>query len=329
MSYLVHTPRMKEQRFFITKQEDHGMRLDRYLAGQMPDFSRSRIQTLIEEGQVTVGDAPVRDCSQKVTPGVTIGMTVPDPVSLDVKAVSMSLPIAYEDEHLIVIDKPAGLTVHPAPGHTDDTLVNALLAHCGDSLSGIGGVMRPGIVHRLDKETSGLMVVAKHDDAHHALAKQIESREMKREYAAIAWGVMHPLQGSIEGNIGRSSRNRKKMAVVKSGGKSARTHYISRERFLLGDTPIASWVECHLDTGRTHQIRVHLSHSGHAVIGDPLYGGKPKAKGVPELARDFPRQALHAQRLRFIHPKTHQPVEFISDIPDDMLSLITTLRGLK
>lgn len=330
MASLVHIPAMKEQRFFSPTSEQANQRLDRYLASAMPDFSRSRIQTLIENGHVQVEGHVMKSASLRIKEGETIRIDVPEPESLDVKAVKMDIAVVFEDAHLLVIDKPAGLTVHPAPGHSDDTLVNALLAHCGASLSGIGGVMRPGIVHRLDKDTSGLMVVAKHDEAHQALSAQLVSREMKRQYVACVWGAFIPPYGTITGAIGRSEKNRKKMTIVKKGGKEARTHYKTIEQFYYKELAIASLVQCDLDTGRTHQIRVHMAHNGHAVVGDPLYGSTPPKARMPlDLAREFPRQALHARSLSFIHPKTGQPVEFSSNIPDDMNLLLSGFRGLQ
>ncbi|MEN8198386.1 MAG: RluA family pseudouridine synthase [Pseudomonadota bacterium] len=230
-----------------------------------------------------------------------------------------------------MIDKPAGLVVHPAPGNPDGTLVNALLAHCGDSLSGIGGVRRPGIVHRLDKDTSGVMVAAKTDRAHHALSRQFEKRTAERAYLAVAWGMPSPGQGRIEGNIGRDPRNRKKMAVVPEGkGKPAATNYRIVKRYGVW----ASLVECRLETGRTHQVRVHMTHIGHPLVGDSLYGRATRAriKGLPddavEAMRDFPRQALHARLLAFKHPKNAERLSFESELPSDMKSLCDILESI-
>ncbi|MGE4014166.1 MAG: RluA family pseudouridine synthase, partial [Alphaproteobacteria bacterium] len=242
----------------------------------------------------------------------------------------IDLNIVYEDAHLVVIDKPAGMVVHPAAGNPDGTLVNALIAHCGGSLSGIGGVARPGIVHRIDKDTSGLLVVAKTDAAHQGLAAQFARHDLDRAYIALAWGVLRPASGTIEGAIGRSAANRKKMAVVHKGGKAARTDYRVLKRF--GDA--LSLVECRLSTGRTHQIRVHLASRGHPLVGDPVYGGtqKSKAKALPpsiaNRVLDFKRQALHAFRLGFKHPISGKTLSFESDLPSDLRELIYHLELL-
>ena len=239
--------------------------------------------------------------------------------------------MVYEDDQLIVVDKPAGLVVHPAPGNPDRTLVNALIAHCGASLAGVGGVRRPGIVHRLDKDTSGLIVAAKTDPAYQALAAQFQARSIGRRYLAVVWGRPLPAGGRIEGNIARSPRNRKKMACVAKGGKPAVTHYQTLRSRPDG---AASLLACRLETGRTHQIRVHLSHRGHPLIGDPLYGGRTsrRARQLSEPARAalaaFARQALHAERLAFDHPVSAKRLEFKSDLPPDLNSLISTLELL-
>lgn len=305
-------------------------RLDHFLVQQLPDFSRSRVQALIAEGHCRVNDKVVTEPSHKAKAGAKIQLHVPAPKETHIGASEIPLNIVFEDKHLLVINKAAGMTVHPAAGHTDDTLVNALLAHCGDSLSGIGGVMRPGIVHRLDKDTSGLLVVAKHDEAHQGLSKQLQDRTMKRHYIAVVWGCPKIPSGTITGAIDRSPVNRKKMAVVKKGGREAVTHYKLLESYPYKDKTIASKVECILDTGRTHQIRVHMTHIGHALVGDPLYGSAPQKNRFPfDWARDFPRQALHAKILRFIHPITGKPIEFESDLPDDIKTLISSFHHLK
>lgn len=320
----------KEPKDFSFEVMDTSARLDHFLVQQLPEFSRSRIQALIAEGHCRVNGSAVTETSHKVKAGMTVSLHVPAPKETHIGASEIALNIVYEDEHLLVINKPAGMTVHPAAGHTDDTLVNALLAHCGKSLSGIGGVMRPGIVHRLDKDTSGLLVVAKHDEAHHHLSAQLQARTMKRHYIAIVWGCPKIPSGTIKGAIDRSPVNRKKMAVVKKGGREATTHYKLLESYPYKTSPVASKVECILDTGRTHQIRVHMTHSGHGLVGDPLYGSAPPKNRFPfDWARDFPRQALHAKILRFIHPDTEQPIEFESDLPDDMEELISSFRLLK
>lgn len=312
---------------FTVPDDAAAERLDRALIAALPDYSRSRIQALIAAGHVTLNSTPITDSNAKARAGQHYTIVIPEAVPTHIRAVELPLTILFEDEHMLIINKQAGMTVHPAPGHGDDTLVNALLAHCGDSLSGIGGVARPGIVHRIDKDTSGLLVVAKHDAAHQALSAQLADRTLKRVYRAVAWGAPRPAQGSIEGNIGRSPKNRKKMAVLKHGGKAALTHYATLESFAGG---VASYLECTLDTGRTHQIRVHLTHKGHALIGDQAYGSTPPKTRVPdETIRQFPRQALHAYRLFMQHPVSGKPIDFIAEIPPDLEDLILRLRALK
>ena len=305
-----------------------GQRLDRALAAAVPDLSRSRLQALIAAGCVREGERTVEDASIKVKPGQRFEILVPPPVPAEPEPQAIGLDIVYEDPHLIVIDKPAGLVVHPAAGNPDGTLVNALLAHCGGQLSGIGGVARPGIVHRLDKDTSGLMVVAKTDAAHKALSAQFADRTLSRTYLALVWGRPTPSAGTVEGAIGRDPRNRQRMALVRSGGKPARTHY----RVLRPAGPEASLVACTLDTGRTHQIRVHLTSIGHPLIGDPVYGRRPRSAIGPkivgtETARSFPRQALHAAKLRFRHPADQRELEFTRPLPGDMRHLLVSLAG--
>jgi 23S rRNA pseudouridine1911/1915/1917 synthase len=296
-------------------------RLDRYLADSLPEMSRSRIKALILAGHAAINGAATIDPAKTLRSGQRIALTVPPATPAKPEAQDIPLDVVYEDEALIVIDKPAGLVVHPAAGNPDHTLVNALLAHCGDSLSGIGGVRRPGIVHRLDKETSGLMMAAKTDQAHHALAEQFAAHSIARAYAAVVWGVPKPRQGSVSGNIGRDPRNRKRMTVVARGGKPARTHY--RLRTVLGGGA-ASLLRCRLETGRTHQIRVHMRTIGCPLVGDPVYGGGRKTahKGVPEAAIAFPRQALHAYFLGFTHPLSLRPLYFQSNFPNDIKCLI-------
>ncbi len=308
-----------------------GMRLDRWLADALPELSRSRLKALIEAGQVSADRGPVSDPSRKVQDGECYVVAIPPPAAAEPSPQAIALTVVYEDDHLIVIDKPAGLVIHPAPGNTDSTLVNALLHHCTGSLSGIGGVRRPGIVHRLDKDTSGLLVAAKTDAAHRGLADQFARHSITRAYRAICWGVPMPRHGEIRGNIGRSTSDRKKMAVVKAGGKEALTRYRVQRAF----GSVAALIECRLATGRTHQIRVHLASIGHPLIGDPVYGRAPRAgqtKGLSAELRTlllgFPRQALHAFLLGFIHPITHQNLTFESAIPYDFNVLTHSLEGL-
>ncbi len=310
---------------------DAGERLDRMLAAYIGDLSRSRLKHLILMGSVTQDGATISDPAMRVKPGQIFRVAVPEAVADHPLAQAMNLDIHYEDDHLLVVDKPAGLVVHPAPGNPDHTLVNALLAHCGDSLAGIGGVKRPGIVHRLDKDTSGLMVVAKSEKAHAGLAADFAARRISRVYHGLVWGVPLPRSGKIEGNVGRSLVNRKKMAVLARGGRPALTYY----RVLREFGGFAAAIECRLATGRTHQIRVHMSERGHPLIGDPLYGNSRRpgrARSLPDGARQatamFPRQALHAGTLRFNHPISHQPLEFSSDLPNDINELFRILEKL-
>jgi len=281
-----------------------GMRLDKFLADELTSLSRSRLQALIQEGQVRCDGTPVSGAKTKVAAGQVYEVTVPVASPARPEPQEIPLDVVYEDEDVIVINKPQGLVVHPAAGNPDRTLVNAMLAHCGDSLTGVGGVARPGIVHRLDKDTSGLMVVAKNDAAHNSLTAQFAAHTVQRAYRAMVWGVPVPLRGTIEGNIGRSPRNRKKMAVLERGGKHAVTHYHVEK--LFGD--FAALVKCRLETGRTHQIRVHMASIGHPIIGDPLYGGRRRGKiNSPEIRHAITNQknqVLHAYILGFLHPRT-------------------------
>lgn len=310
-----------------------GQRLDRVLTESLDALSRSRLKGLIESGQVTRNDAVCRQPALKVAAGDRLVVTIPVAVDAVPLGQAMDLSILFEDSHLLVLDKPAGLVVHPAPGNPDGTLVNALIAHCGDGLTGIGGVKRPGIVHRLDKDTSGVMVAAKTAQAHAALVTQFSERTVDRAYRAMVWGRPMPPTGEIEGPIGRHPKNRKKMAVVTRGGKAALTRYRSLDSY--GDG-LATLIECKLETGRTHQIRVHLTHRKHPLIGDPAYGrpggrrALPKALDSDETAilTEFPRQALHAFRLGFVHPDTGQHIDFETEIPDDMLNLKSFLESL-
>jgi 23S rRNA pseudouridine1911/1915/1917 synthase len=304
-----------------------GARLDRYLSGLDHGLSRTRIKALIEEGRVSVGGRTVKEASYRVKSGEQVTLSIPEPVDTELTAQRIPLDVVFEDEYLIVVDKPAGLVVHPAPGNPDGTLVNALLAHCGESLRGIGGVRRPGIVHRLDKDTSGLLVAAKTAEVHAALVELFQAHDIDRQYAALVWGVPRPSAGRIETLIGRDPNNRKKMAVVTRNGRSAITNFEVEARF--GDA--AALVRCRLETGRTHQIRVHMAHQGYPVIGDPLYAraGGRRLKALPAAVADavagFGRQALHAGRLGFRHPATGEALQFDRPPPDDMMHLIDLL----
>jgi len=297
-----------------------GQRLDRALA-DATGLSRERIKALLGEGRVLLGGKAVSQASLKPEAGTAFAIAVPEAAPAEAAAQDIPLSIVFEDEHLIVIDKPAGLVVHPAAGNLDGTLVNALLHHCAGQLSGIGGVARPGIVHRIDKDTSGLLVVAKCDAAHEGLARQFADHSIERAYLAITAGTPSPLAGTVRGNIGRSDSNRKKMALVGEGrGKHAVTHYKVLEA--LGD---AALVECRLETGRTHQVRVHLASIGHALLGDPVYGRTPSRLRPTLQKLDFHRQALHAAVLGFIHPTLGTALRFESPVPSDMRELLREL----
>jgi 23S rRNA pseudouridine1911/1915/1917 synthase len=314
-----------------------GFRLDRFLAANFADLSRSRLQALIGEGAVFRAGATIRDGNTRVKPGETYEVRMPAPAPAEPQGQDIPLNVVYEDKDLIVIDKPPGLVVHPAAGNPDGTLVNALIAHCGGSLAGVGGVARPGIVHRLDKDTSGLLVAAKNDRAMASLAKQFAAHVVQRAYNAVVWGSPRLGDGVIKGDIGRNPFDRKRMAVVRNAGKPARTRYRVIERFGNPAKPLASLIECRLETGRTHQIRVHLTHLGHPLIGDPSYGKarvapRPKTEGEARAytaANSFPRQALHAWLLGFQHPTTHKEIRFESAWPADFSGLVEALRGLK
>ncbi len=297
-----------------------GQRLDRALAGSFPGISRERLKSLIASGNVTdASGATALDPTSKATAGDLFEVTLPPPTALGNEAQNIALNVVYEDEHLIVIDKPAGLVVHPAAGNLDGTLVNALLHHCAGQLSGIGGVARPGIVHRIDKDTSGLMVAAKSDAAHLGLAAQFAAHSIDRRYKAIVAGRPNPPEGSVDAPLGRSPSNRKKMAIV-DGGKRAVTHYR-----LIKPLREASLIECRLETGRTHQVRVHMASIGHALLGDPVYARTKHAhREILETLR-FGRQALHAVRLGFIHPVKSNALAFDSEIAADMQELFDTL----
>jgi len=296
-----------------------GWRLDRALAAQVPALSRERLKVLTKAGALTRAGKAVRDPATKVNGDEIFVLVVPAPEPAHNEPQEIPLPIVYEDDHLLVVDKPAGLVVHPAAGNRDGTLVNALLHHCGGSLSGIGGVARPGIVHRIDKDTSGLLVVAKHDKAHEGLAKQFADHSIDRRYLAIVSGVPRQAEGSVDAPLARSAQNRKKIAIV-AKGKRAVTHWKRLE--LLND---AALVECRLETGRTHQVRVHMASIGHPLVGDPVYGRGKSAHRKLLNQLDFKRQALHAAHLGFVHPVTKGRLSFDSALPSDMQELFTAL----
>jgi 23S rRNA pseudouridine1911/1915/1917 synthase len=309
--------------------EDARGRIDKALALALPDLSRARIQALIAEGRVSRDDVVVTDPSAKALAG-DYALEIPPPQAAEPQAEAIALTVLYEDADLIVVDKPAGMAVHPAPGSVSGTLVNALLHHCGASLSGIGGVARPGIVHRLDKETSGVMVAAKSDAAHQGLSKLFAAHDIERVYIAFTRGAPHPARGTIEGAIARSANDRKKMALVKSGGRHAITHYAVERAFGPQDKPLAARVACRLETGRTHQIRVHLASKGNPCLGDPTYGSGPPAEKVRTAIAEagLKRQALHAAVLGFRHPVSGETLRFESPLPADMAALQDLLEAL-
>lgn len=322
----------------VVEPDAAGRRLDAYLAAAIAELSRSRLKVLIEAGHVSIGGATIVEAKKAVNAGDVIRVAVPPAIAPEPEGEPIPLNVVYEDSDLLVIDKQAGLVVHPAAGNWTGTLVNALIAHCGDSLSGIGGVRRPGIVHRLDKDTTGLMVVAKNDRAHKRLANQFADHgrtgPLERGYRAIVWGVPSLPYGLVDAPIGRSPTSRLKMAVLKTGGKEAITHYTVQERFGDPKNPIASLIDLRLETGRTHQIRVHMAAMAHPLIGDQEYGRGflTKMSLIPEPARSaisgFHRQALHAWLLGFEHPTTGETMHFESEPPQDLADLIEAFNGL-
>jgi len=306
-----------------------GGRVDKALAERLPEFSRARLQALIAEGRVSRDGTPVTDGSAKAVAG-DYRVEIPPPVAAEPLPENIPLTVLFEDEHLIVIDKPPGIAMHPAPGSETGTVVNALLHHCGDSLSGIGGVARPGIVHRIDKETSGVVVAAKTDAAHQGLSALFAEHDIDRVYVALTRGAPSPIKGTIEGAIARSTADRKKMAVVKSGGRHAVTHYTVVRTFGPVEKPLAARVACRLETGRTHQIRVHLASKGTPCLGDPVYGSGGPSQAVKAAMAEagLTRQALHAQVLGFVHPVTGETLRFESPLPGDMARLEALLAKL-
>ncbi len=335
--YLIKKKMTMEDTIFLLPEAtaaENNMRLDKFLTLKLPEIlpvgevmSRSRLQKLILSGNLTLDDVIIADNSRKVKTGDAYVLNVPPAEEADPVAENIALEIIYEDDDLLVVNKPAGMTVHPAAGAWHGTLVNALLYHCAENLSGIGGVKRPGIVHRIDKETSGLLVVAKNDFAHQNLSEQFAEHSIERTYWAVVYGVPQPLEGTIEGNIGRSPFDRKKMAIVQGGGKTAITHYKTLQIF----AHTAALVQCQLETGRTHQIRVHLSSKGYALIGDKVYVKNHKSElalpaEIKNYVNSFPRQALHAKSLGFIHPRSGQFMQFDSDLPADMQQLLQKLE---
>lgn len=341
---------MGSNRLSFSIQADPPARLDKAISRDAPEeasLSRTRLAKLIDAGEVLLNGAPVTSAKGKVAEGDLIEVTVPAPIESDLTPEDIPLSIVFEDDDLIVIDKPAGMVVHPAPGSPTGTLVNALMHHCGDTLSGVGGEKRPGIVHRIDKDTSGLLVVAKSDKAHHGLADQFRAHSAERYYQAVCYGVPDANDPRLRGvrginfepgnimkvttHLARHKTDRQKQAVFFEGGR----HAVTRVRIVepFGTPPVVTLVECWLETGRTHQIRVHMAHAGHGLVGDPTYGGRRKlpAKSISEAgiaaAKAFSRQALHAAVLGFVHPVTGELMRFESPLPQDMQDLITALRG--
>jgi 23S rRNA pseudouridine1911/1915/1917 synthase len=322
-------PRPLSEIQFTVHDGEGGLRLDRWLAVRHPELSRTRLKQLIEQSQVRIDGIICAEPAHLMTTGQVVSLRIPATVDIGLKAQDLNLDVVFEDAHLIIVNKPAGLVVHPAAGNPDGTLVNALLAHCGDSLRGIGGEHRPGIVHRLDKDTSGLLVAAKSEKAHTGLAEQFAEHSISRAYDALVWGVPRQKSGVISGQISRSTSNRKKMTVSKFG-KYAETHY----EVITAFGEVASLVRCTLKTGRTHQIRVHMTSLGQPLVGDQTYGTIPSKilRGVDdktaEALRTFPRQALHARLLGFKHPITGRKVKFERDPPNDMKALLNSLKKL-
>ncbi len=306
---------MPDNRSFTAEPGQDGQRLDRFLSVTCPDLSRTYLQELIEEGFVSCGGKKTDRSSRRLRAGETVEISIPDPEPAEISAEPMELDILYEDDDLLVVNKPKGLAVHPAPGHEHGTLVNGLLAHCGDSLSGIGGVQRPGIVHRIDMNTTGTLVVCKNDASHRNLAAQLKEHSIRRVYRAVCIGCPREDEGTVTGNIGRSPRDRKKMAVVKEGGRHAVTHYRVLERF-----PGYSYCEFRLETGRTHQIRVHMASVGHPILGDDVYG----PSSCPFRLEG---QTLHAMTIGFLHPTTGAYMEFSAPLPDYFRDLLDKLRA--
>ncbi|QUD86358.1 RluA family pseudouridine synthase [Phenylobacterium montanum] len=322
----LETPPAGEAILVELPPEEAGARLDKTLAAHLHDISRARLQALIADGALSFAGLVLTDASRKAQAGL-YRLVVPPPTPAEPEPEAIPLSVLYEDAHLIVVDKPAGMAAHPAPGSETATLVNALLHHCGDSLSGVGGVARPGIVHRLDKDTSGVMVAAKTDAAHAGLSALFAGHDIERLYIALTRGAPHPRSGDIATRIGRSPHDRKKMAVLRSGGREAITHYKTEQAWGPAEKPLAARVACRLETGRTHQIRVHLASLGAPCLGDPLYGSGPPAAAVREAMAEagLSRQALHAAVLGFHHPITKKWMRFETKLPEDLQRLTAAL----
>lgn len=304
---------MMEQFEFFIEEKDSGIRIDRVLTEKMEEYSRSYLQKLLKEQQVSVNHKPAK-ANYKVQTGDSVCVMVPELKEPDITAEEIPLDILYEDDYLLVVNKPKGMVVHPSAGHMEGTLVNAVLAHCEGKLSGINGVIRPGIVHRIDRDTTGALLICKDDAAHRDLAEQLKVHSIKRRYRAVVYGNFKEDEGTVEGPIGRHPTDRKKMAINYKNGKDAVTHYRVLERF--GNT---TYIECRLETGRTHQIRVHMSSIGHPLLGDEVYGDKKNAYHLQG-------QALHAMILGFVHPHTGEYMEFEAPLPEYFVKLLDKLR---
>ncbi len=321
-------PNIKDKYSLVVQDDDNNIRIDKFLANFLPSLSRSKIQKYIKDGYAVVNSKTVTEIKYKLGTDDQVQLSVPESPALDIEPKEQNFLVVYEDEHLAVIDKPAGLTVHPGSGTGEDTLVHGMLA-CFDTLSDVAGPERPGIVHRIDKNTSGLMIIAKDNETHLKLSDMLKDKTIERKYKAVILGMLKPPSGHIDKNIARSRKDRKKMGVVTTGGKTAITHYDTIEIFQNG---LASEVECKLETGRTHQIRVHFSHIGHPILGDPEYGNfrsykfQSLSKEVIEYLKEFNRQALHSYSLEFVHPITNENLSFKSDLPDDIVVLLDKLR---
>ncbi len=318
---------------FTVSEDQQSKRVDQFIVEELPSFSRTKIAKLVKEGALIINGKAVTDNSKKVTSGDEIELLVPEAVATDIKPQKIPLDIVYEDDDLLVINKPIGMVVHPGAGNPDKTLVNALLHHCKGNLSGINGELRPGIVHRIDKDTSGLLVVAKNDMAHNNLAKQFEEHSIQRAYLAFVWGMMKPIHGRIETFIGRSKYNRQKMSADVASGKDAITNYKTLEIFKGKNIPDISLIECKLETGRTHQIRVHLAHKKNPILGDQMYGSKMRKirdidPALQHIIEKINFQALHAQSLGFIHPTSGEELFFTTELPQDLLNLKKMLKKL-
>ena len=318
---------------FTVSEDQQSKRVDQFIVEELPSFSRTKIAKLVKEGALLINGKAVTDNSKKVTSGDEIELLVPEAVATDIKPQKIPLDIVYEDDDLLVINKPIGMVVHPGAGNPDKTLVNALLHHCKGNLSGINGELRPGIVHRIDKDTSGLLVVAKNDMAHNNLAKQFEEHSIQRTYLAFVWGMMKPIHGRIETFIGRSKYNRQKMSADVASGKDAITNYKTLEIFKGKNIPDISLIECKLETGRTHQIRVHLAHKKNPILGDQMYGSKMRKirdidPALQHIIEKINFQALHAQSLGFIHPTSREELFFTTELPQDLLNLKKMLKKL-